>query len=688
MVLSIGMIVKNEEKYLDRCLSALKPILDSIDSELIIADTGSTDNTVEIAKKYTDNVFYFEWINDFAAARNSTLERAKGEWYMFLDADEIFESCDDIISFFKMGEYKKYKSAGYTIKNYTNSEDYSFFTSFINTRLFCLEPGMKFVGCIHEFMNPCSLPIRALRDVAGHYGYLYNVKEIREEKYKRNSELLLKRLEIEEPNQLLYLQLAQTFGLEDEEKRLEYSQLGLDCPNGNDALVVALYNEKIFHFFRLSDWEKIIELCEEYFDKTEKCHNGGSLSTDADIYLYMAISYINLGKNTESIEAFKKFFELYDKVSSGKLYTSEVEYNLIKMALSGNKNSAIFNFVTICCMAEKEYETAAEVLKKADISTYYVRDNDFNKKLYADFEIMRHTGNYRRTQALYNHFDKRDRAILQIFIRREAEINNPSPDVNNLFRKIFKNEPDFVKLLDTIKEHFQSGNCLEKAKDLTETGLCNYYEVLYYLIIEKQDISLITSLANYNFKMATKLCGDTFKDFYEALENYPIEIISPKGLRGTLNLLESAMELSLRNNRDIETLFILWGITGLRICEAEKLGADELSGQLFGAVMSAEAISEKSQGNFKECLRALTALVRQYHAAKPFVKAISDKVQKQAQPASEMDALAAEFKKNIRMLIANGEVQQAEQLLGEYEKIMPNDSETAELGKEIYDMRR
>ena len=78
MQLSIGMIVKNEEKYLDRCLAAIQPILDSIISELIIADTGSTDSTVEIAKKYTDNVFHFEWINDFAASINSTLDRAKG----------------------------------------------------------------------------------------------------------------------------------------------------------------------------------------------------------------------------------------------------------------------------------------------------------------------------------------------------------------------------------------------------------------------------------------------------------------------------------------------------------------------------------------------------------------------------------------------------------------------------------
>ena len=54
MKLTIGMIVKNEEKWLDKCLSAIKPILDNVDSELIITDTGSTDRTVEIAKKYSD----------------------------------------------------------------------------------------------------------------------------------------------------------------------------------------------------------------------------------------------------------------------------------------------------------------------------------------------------------------------------------------------------------------------------------------------------------------------------------------------------------------------------------------------------------------------------------------------------------------------------------------------------------
>ena len=122
MLLTIGMIVKNEEKMLGRCLEALKPILDSISSELIIVDTGSTDGTVEIAKKYTDKVLFYEWTNDFSAARNVGLEKAQGEWFMSVDADEIFVSCDDIINFFKSGEYKEYNSASFSVRNYSNPD--------------------------------------------------------------------------------------------------------------------------------------------------------------------------------------------------------------------------------------------------------------------------------------------------------------------------------------------------------------------------------------------------------------------------------------------------------------------------------------------------------------------------------------------------------------------------------------
>ncbi len=78
------MIVKNEEKNIRRALSWGKDIV----CEQIVVDTGSTDRTVEIAEEMGAKVYHFQWIDDFAAAKNYAIEQASGEWIAFLDADE------------------------------------------------------------------------------------------------------------------------------------------------------------------------------------------------------------------------------------------------------------------------------------------------------------------------------------------------------------------------------------------------------------------------------------------------------------------------------------------------------------------------------------------------------------------------------------------------------------------------
>ncbi len=92
--LSLCMIVKNEENFLGQCLDSVKGLVD----EIIIVDTGSADRTKEIAGRFTDKVFDFEWCDDFSAARTESLRHATGDWILVLDADEVIAKRDhDVI---------------------------------------------------------------------------------------------------------------------------------------------------------------------------------------------------------------------------------------------------------------------------------------------------------------------------------------------------------------------------------------------------------------------------------------------------------------------------------------------------------------------------------------------------------------------------------------------------------------
>lgn len=85
--ISLCMIVKNEEKVLARCLDSIADLMD----EIIIVDTGSTDDTKKIAQKYTKNIYDFEWVDDFSAARNFSFSKATKDYIYVADADEVID---------------------------------------------------------------------------------------------------------------------------------------------------------------------------------------------------------------------------------------------------------------------------------------------------------------------------------------------------------------------------------------------------------------------------------------------------------------------------------------------------------------------------------------------------------------------------------------------------------------------
>ena len=88
--ISLCIIVKNEEDVIGRCLDSVQGIID----EIIIVDTGSTDRTKEIVNKYTNKLYDFSWIDDFAAARNYAFSLATKSYILWLDADDVILDAD------------------------------------------------------------------------------------------------------------------------------------------------------------------------------------------------------------------------------------------------------------------------------------------------------------------------------------------------------------------------------------------------------------------------------------------------------------------------------------------------------------------------------------------------------------------------------------------------------------------
>jgi glycosyltransferase involved in cell wall biosynthesis len=151
--LSQCMIVKNEERNIERALTWAKDIA----FEQIVVDTGSTDRTVEIAESMGAKVFHFEWIGDFAAAKNYAIEKAKGNWIAFLDADEYFteEHTTKMIA-----TLREIQGAGERGRNIMilrcpleNVDDNgNVFSTVVQQRVFRNTPTARYTGKIHEYL--------------------------------------------------------------------------------------------------------------------------------------------------------------------------------------------------------------------------------------------------------------------------------------------------------------------------------------------------------------------------------------------------------------------------------------------------------------------------------------------------------------------------------------------------------
>jgi tetratricopeptide (TPR) repeat protein len=191
---SAALIVRDESAVVEACLNSL---VDNVD-QIVVVDTGSRDDTIKIAQHFPTEIYDFRWCDDFSAARNYALDRANGDWILYIDADERLEIPNREVLQVVLADQSK---VAWELRFYPRPG----WTPYYEMRLFRNDPRIRFHGVIHERIHP------GIETVAGSDGLTTGMCEVtlrhvgyeadQSSKNSRNIPLLRKYL-TDEPDRL------------------------------------------------------------------------------------------------------------------------------------------------------------------------------------------------------------------------------------------------------------------------------------------------------------------------------------------------------------------------------------------------------------------------------------------------------------------------------------------------------
>lgn len=344
--ISVCIIAKNEEKNIEKCLSSIA----TYGFEIVVVDTGSTDKTMELARKYTDKVYDFTWINDFSAARNFSLEMASNKWIFMLDCDEWIESIDiEEMNYFR----KKYPHAVGSVNrnNITGTPENPGPISIDRTERLYSKSAFHYTGIIHEQLTPkhaSSFENFLLNTTIGHSGYCMTETE-REKKAKRNIDLLQLQLSQNSSNPYIYYQLGKGYQMiNDLEKAYLYLGKGLEFDVDPElAYVKSMVIEYGYAMLELGKYVEALSFQNIY----------DSFSDSADFVYLMGLIYLHNQLYENALDEFIKAttFEFSNKEGTNTYLSF---YQIAKILIMANEIPTAISYLKKC----NSYEPAQELL--------------------------------------------------------------------------------------------------------------------------------------------------------------------------------------------------------------------------------------------------------------------------------------------------------------------------------------
>lgn len=361
--ISLCMIVKNEEKFLENCLKSVNDIV----QEIIICDTGSTDNTISIAKKFNATIIETKWKNDFSNARNLSIEKATGHWILFLDADEELSSGskqeilkwaaypDADAYFVKVINYLHHKGGDATVNP--------------TIRMFLNKKEHRFSGTIHEQIADSIQAHNqhakfVMTDIKiDHYGYHPSVRE-QKNKTERNIKLLEAELK-KDPNHAFHLY---NIGI-------EYLQ------SGKVLEALESFRNSIKNVHPGTNYTHLLYKCESRClsalnrlqEAIDCCNHAIKLFPNyTDLYHYRGTYHLALGELQEAKKSFYQAFTLGEATN----YHTEA-------GIGSYSSSYLYGLV---CESLSEDDQAIEYYMQS-----YLLNPSFTRGLYRAFQLYRLT---------------------------------------------------------------------------------------------------------------------------------------------------------------------------------------------------------------------------------------------------------------------------------------------------------
>ena len=339
---SICIITKNEEIKLKKCLSSLCSFFTpGKEAEIVVVDTGSDDNSIDIAKNAGASVYLFEWGQDFSKARNFAIEKARNDWILMVDTDEYLESVDkDELERVLSGD--EHIRGFVQTRNHFLSDKQERISNEWIPRLFSRK-YYRYEGRIHEQLVEIDSDTGESKYVNipmifDHDGYLLTKDEIAK-KAERNIKLLL------EEERLLEQENAS-----DEKKAYIKYQLGKSFYFKQEYLCATEFFEKGLSYDLDEHLEFVIDMVVSYgyalinSGQEEKALDlegvFDTFSDDADFLFVMGLIYMKNAKFNRSLETFERTLHIKSsRIEGANGYLSCYNIGVIYECL-GEKNKA------------------------------------------------------------------------------------------------------------------------------------------------------------------------------------------------------------------------------------------------------------------------------------------------------------------------------------------------------------